>query len=210
MPEVLKTDTDNSEEKVLTRAVEILAGGGIIAYPTETFYGLGVDATNEKAIQNIFSVKGRDFKNPISLIIGKPDDIYPLVKNVPETAKKLMAAFWPGALTIVFSASDTVSSMLTAGTGKIGLRISSHPIAHAIVQKLKKPLTATSANLSCAPECSLASDVIKQIGDKVDAILDWGKTQGSKASTIIDVTCFPPLILREGAISRQAIEKYIS
>jgi L-threonylcarbamoyladenylate synthase len=210
MPEILKPDTDNSEKKVLSRAAEILAGGGIIAYPTETFYGLGVDATNEKAIEKIFAVKGRDLKNPISLIIGKPDDIYPLVKNVPETAKILMAAFWPGALTIVFQASDKISPLLTAGSGKIGLRISSHPIALKIVQKLKKPLTATSANLSGTPECSLASEVIKHIGDKIDAILDWGETQGGKASTIIDVTCDPPVILREGTISRKIIEECIN
>ncbi|MFZ3103253.1 MAG: L-threonylcarbamoyladenylate synthase [Smithella sp.] len=210
MPEILKPDADNSEEKVLSRAAEILAGGGIIAYPTETFYGLGADATNEKAIEKIFAVKRRDLKNPISLIIGKPDDIYPLVKNVPETAKILMAAFWPGALTIVFQASDKISPLLTAGSGKIGLRISSHPIALKIVQKLKKPLTATSANLSGTPECSLASEVIKQIGDKIDAILDWGETQGGKASTIIDVTCDPPVILREGTISRKIIEECIN
>ncbi|MGD0280567.1 MAG: L-threonylcarbamoyladenylate synthase [Smithella sp.] len=209
MAEILKIGADNSEEKILTRAVEILAGGGIIAYPTETFYGLGADATNPKAIEKIFVVKGRDFKNPISLIIGKPDDIYPLVKDVPESAEKLIYEFWPGALTIVFSASDKVSSLLTAGTGKIGLRVSNDPIALKIVQKLKKPLTATSANLSGAPECSLASDVADRIGDKIDAIVDWGQTPGGKASTIIDVTCNPPVILREGAITRKAIEKHI-
>ena len=195
---------------ILTQAAEILAGGGIIAYPTETFYGLGADATNEKAIEKIFAVKGRDFKNPISLIIGQTADVYPLVKDVPEKARKLMEAFWPGALTIVFLAANIVSTRLTAGSGKIGLRVSSHPIAQTIVQKLKKPLTATSANLSGAPECSLASEVIKQIGDKIDAILDWGETQGGKASTIIDVTCDPPVILREGVISRQAIEECIN
>ena len=209
MPEILKISADNSEEKILTRAAEILAGSGIIAYPTETFYGLGADATNLKAIEKIFAVKGRNFKNPISLIIGQTDDVYYLVKDIPESAQKLMAAFWPGALTIVFSASDKVSSLLTAGTGKIGLRISSHPCAGAIVQKLKKPLTATSANLSGAPECSLASDVAHQIGDKIDAIIDCGQTQGGKASTIIDITCDPPVILREGAISRKMIGKYI-
>lgn len=210
MPEFLKPEKNGSEDKIISKAVEILADGGVIAYPTETFYGLGADATNEKAIEKIFSIKGRDFKNPISLIIGSSDDIYPLVKDVPERAKKLITAFWPGALTIVFSASEKVSPMLTAGTGKIGLRISSHTIANAIAQKLKKPLTATSANFSGAPECSLASEVIKQIGNKVDAILDWGKTHGGKSSTVIDVTCNPPRILREGAISKQAIEKYIS
>jgi len=209
MPEILKIDDKNSEETILTRAAEILAGGGIIAYPTETFYGLGADATNEKAIQKIFTVKGRNFKNPVSLIIAQTDDIYPLVQDVPQTAKKLMAAFWPGALTIVFSAANNVSPLLTAGSGKIGLRVSSHPGAQGIVQKLKRPLTATSANLSGAPECTRASEVAEQLGDKIDAIIDLGNTPGTKGSTIIDVTCAPPVILREGAISRKIIEKYI-
>jgi len=209
MPEILKVSDKNSEETILTRAAEILAGGGVIAYPTETFYGLGADATNEKAIEKIFAVKGRNFKNPISLIIGQADDIYPLVQDVPETAKKLMTAFWPGALTIIFSAADKISPLLTAGSGKIGLRVSSHPGAQGIVQKLKRPLTATSANLSGAPECTRASEVAEQIGDKIDAIIDLGNTPGTKGSTIIDVTCTPPVILREGAISRKIIEKYI-
>ena len=209
MPEILKVNADNSEEIILTRAVEILANGGIIAYPTETFYGLGADATNEKAIQKIFAVKGRNFKNPIALIISQADDVYPLVQDVPQTAKRLMAAFWPGALTIVFSASNIVSPLLTAGSGKIGLRVSSHPIAQKIVQKIKRPLTATSANLSGTPECTRVSEVSKQIGDKLDAIVDWGMTHGGKASTIIDVTCDPPVILREGAISRKAIKRHI-
>ena len=210
MPEILKIGNDNSEEKILARTVEILEGGGIISYPTETFYGLGADATNKKAIEKIFAVKGRDFKNPISLIIGQEEDVYPLVQDVPQTAKKLMAAFWPGALTIVLQASDEISPLLTAGSGKIGLRVSSHPIALRIVQKLKRPLTATSANLSGSPECSRASEVAEQIGGKLDAIVDGEQTQGGKTSTIIDVTCDPPVILREGAISRQTIVKYIN
>ena len=208
MPEILKISDRESEEKIIARAAEILAGSGIIAYPTETFYGLGADAANPKAIEKIFSVKGRDFKNPVSLIIGQPDDVYPLVKDMPEAARKLMAAFWPGALTIVFSASDKVLPLLTAGSGKIALRVSSHPIARGIVQTLKKPLTATSANLSGAPECSLASEVTAQIGDKIDAVLDGGKTRGEKASTLIDITCDPPVILREGAIGRKTIAEY--
>lgn len=209
MPEVLRPDADTSEEIILTKAADILISGGVIAYPTETFYGLGVDATNEKAIQKIFAVKGRDFKNPVSLIIGRPEDLYPLVKTVPEIAKKLMAEFWPGALTIVFSAADIVSPMLMAGTGKIGLRVSSHPLALKLVQKIKRPLTATSANLSGAPECSTVSEIIEQTGDKIDAILDGGQTEGGKTSTLIDVTSNPPVILRDGAISRFMIDKLI-
>jgi L-threonylcarbamoyladenylate synthase len=209
MPEILKIGDKNSEEIILTRAAEIIAHGGIIAYPTETFYGLGADATNEKAIQKIFAIKGRNFKNPISLIIGQTDNIYPLVQDVPQTAQKLMAAFWPGALTIVFLAANNVSPLLTAGSGKIGLRVSSHPGAQGIIQRLKRPLTATSANLTGAPECTRASEVAEQIGDKIDAIIDLGNTPGTKGSTIVDVTCTPVAILREGAISRKIIEKYI-
>jgi L-threonylcarbamoyladenylate synthase len=209
MPEILKIGDKNSEEIILTRAAEIIAHGGIIAYPTETFYGLGADATNEKAIQKIFAIKGRNFKNPISLIIGQTDNIYPLVQDVPQTAQKLMTAFWPGALTIVFLAANNVSPLLTAGSGKIGLRVSSHPGARGIIQRLKRPLTATSANLTGAPECTRASEVAEQIGDKIDAIIDLGNTPGTKGSTIVDVTCTPVAILREGAISRKIIEKYI-
>ncbi|MGB5218880.1 MAG: L-threonylcarbamoyladenylate synthase [Smithella sp.] len=209
MPEILKPDTEHSEEKIISRAVEILVNGGVIAYPTETFYGLGVDATHEKAVEKIFAVKGRGFKNPISLIIGNPDEIYRLVEDIPPAAQKLMAEFWPGALTIVFAASDKVSPLLTAGTGKIGLRVSSHPIALKIAQTINRPLTATSANLSGAPECSLASAVVEQMGDKINAIVDGGKTPGGQTSTIIDVTCDPPVILREGAICKETIEKHI-
>jgi L-threonylcarbamoyladenylate synthase len=101
-----------------------------------------------------------------------------------------------------------VSPLLTAGSGKIGLRVSSHSAAQGIVQKLKRPLTATSANLTGAPECVSATDVALQLGDKIDAIIDMGNTPGTIGSTIIDVTCTPPAILREGAISRKTIEKY--
>ncbi|MGV8058237.1 MAG: L-threonylcarbamoyladenylate synthase [Smithellaceae bacterium] len=207
MPEILKVDSSNSEEAVLSRATEILIGGGVIAYPTETFYGLGADATNEKAIRKIYAIKGRNFSSPISVIIACKENLYPLVGEVPECAEKLMQSFWPGPLTIVFKASISVSSLLTAQTGKIGIRISSHTGARLIVQKLGHPLTATSANLSGAPECSTAAEVATQIGDRVDVILDLGKTAGGLGSTIIDITTNPPQILREGIINRLAISQ---
>ena len=209
MPEILKVSADYPEESVLTRAAAVVICGGVIAYPTETFYGLGVDATNVQAIHKIFTVKGRDFHNPISVIIGERKNVYPLVRNVTLTTEKLMDSFWPGPLTIVFMASAEVSPLLTAGSGKIGIRLSSHKGAMRIAQIMGRPLTATSANLSNQPECARATEVIKQIGNKIDAIVDFGKTIGDKVSTIIDVTCDPLVILREGAISRKIIEKYI-
>jgi L-threonylcarbamoyladenylate synthase len=209
MPEILKVSDNNSEEAVLTRAAEILARGDIIAYPTETFYGLGADATNEKAIQTIFAIKGRNFNNPISVIIDQATQLQSLVEDIPDSASRLMQAFWPGALTIVFKAAGDVSPLLTAGTDKIGVRVSSHPAARAIAAKLGRPFTATSANLSGAPECSTADEIINQIGDKLDAIVDLGKTAGGIGSTIIDITCNPPKILRQGVITSDAIKKYV-
>lgn len=210
MPEILKVDANTSEEFILSRAADILAQGGIIAYPTETFYGLGADATNEKAIRKIYDLKGRNFHNPISVIIDREENLYPLVEGVPPAALILMKAFWPGPLTIIFRASSTVSSLLTAQTGKIGIRISSHRGARTLTQKLGHPLTATSANLSGAPECSSAGEVARQIGQQVDAIVDLGKSAGGKGSTIIDATVDPPQILREGVIGRISIQNHIS
>jgi L-threonylcarbamoyladenylate synthase len=209
MPEILKINGNHSEDAVLSRAAETLKAGGIVAYPTETFYGLGADATNEKAIQKIFAVKGRNFNNPISLIIAKEENLPELVQEVPESARKLIQAFWPGALTIVFQASRNVSPLLTAGTGKIGIRLSGYVSARSIAERLGKPITATSANKSGSPECTTAQEVADQIGDKVDAIIDLGVTPGGKGSTIIDVTSHPPQILREGIINRHILEKYI-
>jgi L-threonylcarbamoyladenylate synthase len=205
MPQILKVSTDHSEEDLIISAAAIVSRGGVIAYPTETIYGLGVDATNDQAIRRIFEIKGRDFANPISLIIGNPKDIYPLVRKIPETAQKLMDAFWPGPLTIVFEAADSVSPLLTAKTGKIGIRLSSHNMARKIAQKAGKPLTATSANLSGAPECTDADQVIRQIGDQIDAVVALGKTGGMLASTIIDAVSEPMIILRQGLVSREEI-----
>lgn len=210
MPQILKVSTDRSEEDVISSAAAIVSRGGVIAYPTETIYGLGADATNEQAIRRIFEIKGRDFTNPISVIIGNPEDIYPLVREVTDTAKKLMDTFWPGPLTIVFKSADSVLPLITANTGKIGIRLTSHEVARQIAAKTGKPLTATSANLSGAPECANASEVATQLGDKIDAIIDLGNTAGTIGSTIIDVTRAPLAILREGAISRKTIEKYLN
>ncbi len=209
MPQILKISADYTEENILADAAAIISRGGVIAYPTETIYGLGADATNERAIHRIFELKGRDFANPISVIIGKREDVYPLARNVPDDAKKLMDAFWPGPLTIVLEAADGVSPLLTAGTGKIGIRLSGHNGARRIAGLTGKPLTATSANLSGAPECLDADQVIRQIGGKIDAVVDLGKTGNPMASTIIDASGHPAKILRPGAISAETIRKYI-
>ncbi|MFZ4437434.1 MAG: L-threonylcarbamoyladenylate synthase [Syntrophales bacterium] len=196
----LKIDPGKPDEEKLAEAVHILLTGGITAFPTETFYGLGADAQNEAAVEKIFRIKGRDFRNPIALIVADNREVSPLVEEIPAIAEILMQKFWPGPLTLIFRAAPSVSSRLTAGTGKIGIRVSSHPIARLLAAHLAGPLTATSANLSGEPECSSADAVIRTLGDLPDAIIDGGHTPGGSGSTILDVTVSPPQILREGVI----------
>ena len=196
----LKIDPEKPDEEKLTEAVRILLAGGVAAFPTETFYGLGADARNEAAVEKIFRIKGRNFRNPIALIVADDREVSPLVEEIPAAAKILMQTFWPGPLTLIFRATPSVSPRLTGGTGKIGIRVSSHPVARFLAAGLAGPLTATSANLSGGPECSSADAVIRTLGDLADAVIDGGPTPGGSGSTILDITVSPPRILREGAI----------
>ena len=196
----LKIDPEKPDEEKLTEAVRILLAGGVAAFPTETFYGLGADARNEAAVEKIFRIKGRNFRNPIALIVADEREVVPLVEEVPAAAKILMQKLWPGPLTLIFRAAPSVSPRLTGGTGKIGIRVSSHAIARLLAAALSGPLTATSANLSGRPECSSADEVIRTLGDLPDAVIDGGPTPGGSGSTILDVTVSPPRILREGVI----------
>lgn len=202
---IISIDPHNIAPSSIEKAITILEAGGVVAFPTETFYGLAADATNEKAVDRIFEIKGRSFNNPIALIISKENDLDLLADNIPEEAKKLMAAFWPGPLTLVFKASPSVSPRLTAGTGKIGIRISSHPIAHALAAGLGRPITATSANLSGGRECTTAEEVRGQMANAQLTVIDGGPTLGGRGSTFLDVTVDPLVLLREGAIYGTAI-----
>ncbi|MBA4421969.1 MAG: threonylcarbamoyl-AMP synthase [Syntrophus sp. (in: bacteria)] len=198
---LLKIDPRNPDKETLTETSRILREGGIIAFPTETFYGLGVDARQEAAVEKIFRIKGRNIRNPVSVIVDSEAEVIPLVAAIPEAARVLMKNFWPGPLTLVFCAAPPVSSHLTGGTGKIGIRVSSHTVARLLAKRLSGPLTATSANLSGGQECSTAADVIQLFGDRLDAIVDGGPTPGGMGSTILDITVHPPLVLRTGAVS---------
>ena len=202
---LLKIDPEKPDAEKLAEAVRVLCEGGVVAFPTETFYGLGADARNEAAVEKIFRIKGRNFRNPLPVIVADDGELIPLVEEIPATATILMQTFWPGPLTLIFRAAPSVSSRLTGGTGKIGIRVSSHPIARFLAAGLAGPLTATSANPSGGPECSSADAVIRTLGDLPDAVIDGGATPGGAGSTILDVTVFPPRILREGAIPRSFI-----
>jgi L-threonylcarbamoyladenylate synthase len=210
MPTIIKIDPDRPEPDRIDEAVAILKSGGVIAFPTETFYGLGADARNEAAIDKIFGIKGRDFSNPILVVIGDVTHLDTFAEDIPTEARKLMNRFWPGPLTIIFNAARVVSPKLTAGSGKIGIRLSSHPVARELSKRLGGPLTATSANLSGAPECSSAAEVISQLEGKLDGVVDGGHTPGGKGSTIVDMSSCPPKVLREGMIPFSLIQDMLA
>lgn len=197
-------------EAGLDMALNILSNGGVVAFPTESFYGLGVDATDEKAIQRLFDIKKRKSDHPVLILIPRREALDQYVAHVPNVANTLIREFWPGGLTMVFEAGVKIPKTLTAGTGKIGVRLSSHPIATGLVQRMDLPITGTSANVTGEPACIKAEEVFCSLGSSVDLILDGGVCEGGMGSTILDITVKPPRILREGMVSREDLEALIS
>jgi len=202
-----KIDSDESLRKGLDEAVEIILEGGIVAFPTESFYALGVDATNPHAIQRLFKIKKRDPDLPILILIPSLRELPKYVASIPQGAKRMGEEFWPGGLTMIFESSPVLPSVLTAGKGKVGIRISGHPLAHALSRALDVPITGTSANISGRPPCMRAGQVAKCLGNDLHLILDGGTTEGKYPSTILDVTVDPPLVIREGIVKAERIIK---
>lgn len=196
-------------ENAIDRGGQCLKSGGVVAYPTESFYGLAVDTSNERAIKRLFLVKERKSDHPILVLIPSVDVLENYVVSIPEIAHALINSFWPGGLTLVFQADPGVSPLLTSNTGKIGVRLSSHPIATALTQSLGVPISGTSANISGKAACRSAEAVLRMFGERVDLILDGGKTPGKVGSTVLDITAHPPKILREGMVQKSDLEKYI-
>lgn len=197
-------------ERAINRGGQCLKSGGVVACPTESFYGLAVDTSNEQAIKRLFKVKGRKHVHPILILIPSSDALKRYVVSIPEIAHGLIHAFWPGGLTLIFHADPGVSPLLTSGTGKIGVRLSSHPIATALTRSIGVPISGTSANISGKAACRSADEVSRMFGNRVDLILDGGKATGAVGSTILDVTVDPPRILREGMIQREQLKKFLS
>jgi L-threonylcarbamoyladenylate synthase len=194
----------------IEKAAQWIVQGKVVAFPTETFYGLGVDALDAEALQKIFRVKQREEDKPLLLLIADRTWLPGLVQNIPPRAGPLMERFWPGPLTLVFEASAHLSPLLTANTGKIGLRISSHPVAQALVQVVGRAITATSANVSGQPSASEAREVFRSLGKKIAAILDGGKTPGGFGSTVVEVCGASPKIIRQGAIPQAELAPFLT
>jgi L-threonylcarbamoyladenylate synthase len=208
-PRLLKVDQENFA-MVIHEAAQVIFSGGVIAVPTESFYGLAVHALNEKAIERLFRVKGRRQDNPLLILVSSKDTLDRYVFEASEKARRLMERFWPGGLTLVFHARPILPDLLTARTGKIGVRLSSHLVPRELARAVGEPITGTSANRSGQPSCSTAEEVMEAIGEDIDLILDGGRTRGGKGSTVLDVTLDPPLVLREGIVTRDELAPLLS
>jgi L-threonylcarbamoyladenylate synthase len=193
----------------IKKAAQMVLQGGIIAFPTETFYGLAADVLNEAALKKIFQVKKREEGKPLLLLIADKSWLNGLVQNISPLAERLMNRFWPGPLTLVFNASAQLSPLLTADTGKIGIRLSPHPVTQALVQAVGRAITGTSANLSGQPGTLTAREVHQSMGESLDAVLDGGKTAGGPGSTVLDVSDPSPQIIREGMIFRNELSLFL-
>jgi L-threonylcarbamoyladenylate synthase len=207
---VLKADTSESTRMALNHAKQVILSGGVVAVPTESFYGLAVSVRDENAIHRLMLIKKRPEKNPILILISSVDDVDRYVAHIPPMAMKLIRRFWPGGLTLVFQGKEDLSPMLTSGTGQIGVRLSSHPVPTELARLAGVAITGTSANVSGEPPCRSSAQVVKALGNDIDLVIDGGETQGGKVSTVLNVTVQPPEVLREGMVSRDRLISFLS
>ena len=209
MLECIEVDPSHPDPSVMEKVANVIKGGGIVAFPTETVYGLAANALSEKAITRVFQIKGRDPDRPIPILIDTKEALWELVADVPQNAENLMNQFWPGGLTIIFKASPKIPSLIMGNSGKIGIRISNCTVAWELVKTVGAPITATSANISGAKSCSTAFEVYESLGNRIDMIMDGGETGGYLGSTVVDVTQKPPKIIREGIIQSKDLKEYL-
>jgi len=187
-------------EEALAQACAVLRAGGVVAFPTETYYGLAVDPFNQAALSRLFVLKGRSPDKPVLLIIDNPAQLGCLVAEIPPPFSILMEKFWPGPLTLVFPGAESLPDLLTGHGGTIGVRVSSHPVARQLVRAFGRPITATSANFSGQLAAVAASGVCDQLGPEVDIVLDGGATPGGQGSTLLGYQEGKVCLLRAGVI----------
>lgn len=202
---VLNIDPREPDPREIEKAVQFLRAGEVVAYPTETIYGLGADVFNKKAVKKIYDLKARDYGLPISILVADIEMMRSCLDRVPDEAIPLMRRFWPGPLTILFPASKEFPKELITNTGKVGIRISSNPIASAIVREFGRPITTTSANRSGYPPALNVRHVKKYFGDRIPCIVDGGECEPSRGSTVVDVSSETMRIIRDGAVPAEDV-----
>lgn len=197
------------EEELLKQAGEILKAGGLVAFPTETVYGLGGDALNKASSRKIYAAKGRPSDNPLIVHICSFEDIYPIVSEVPKEAEKIAEAFWPGPLTMILKKSGLVPYETTGGLDTVAVRMPSHPVARKLIAYAGGYVAAPSANTSGKPSPTQAKYVAEDMDGRIDMIIDGGEVGIGLESTIIDLTVSPPQILRPGYITQEMLSQVL-
>jgi L-threonylcarbamoyladenylate synthase len=197
---IRQINPENPEPDLIKEAAGVIEQGGIVAFPAKNLYGLGADAFNLEAVDKIFRIKQRSYQKPLLVLIKHKDELERLVRAVPPAANRIIDRFWPGRVTIVFEVKAGLPIKLTAKTGRIGVRLPAQPVAAALTNAVKNPITGTSANISGNIGCSNVADLDPIIIDKLDLILDIGSLPEGVGSTVVDVTTGKVKILREGTV----------
>jgi len=193
----------------IEQAAAVLRVGGVVAFPTDTVYGLGAHSFMASAIERLYKVKGRERQKAIPLLIAHMKDVTTIAIQVPEIAWRLAERFWPGPVTLVLPKAPGVLDVLTGEANSVAVRIPAHDVALELISALGVPLAATSANLSGQPEAVTAEEVLGVLGNQVELILDGGRCPGGVPSTVVDVTTLPPIIRRRGALSDE-VEAFLT
>ncbi len=206
---VLRVNPQRPSKRKIRIAADIIKKGGLVAFPTETVYGLGADALNSKAVLVLFKAKKRPLDNPPIVHISNVKEVYTLVEAVPPKAEKLMKKFWPGPLTLIFKRSKTIPDVTVAGLDTIAIRMPKHNVALALIRESNCPIAAPSANLAGRPSPTTAQHVLEDLEGRIDAVLDAGPTRIGVESTVLDLAVDPPQILRPGGTSLESLKKVL-
>ena len=197
------------EPDAIDRAADILRNGGLVAFPTDTVYGLGAHSGIAGAIERVYLVKGRMQQKAIPLLIGRTEDIEAVAEDVPGDAWLLAERFWPGGLTIVLRRKSTVLSVVTGGGATVAVRVPAHPVPLELIRALDAPIAGTSANRSGERSPTTADGVLGSLGGLIEMVIDGGPTPGGIESTVVDLACGEPVIRRLGAVPIEEIERVL-
>jgi len=206
---VFKVDPLNPDQDVIRQVASILRSGGLVAFPTETVYGLGAAVFNEQAVRRVYNVKQRPFDNPLIIHISSLEMLYLVAEDISEREVKLIEKFWPGPLTLILPRNPRVPRVVSGGLDTVAVRMPAHPVALALIRELGEPIAAPSANLAGRPSPTSAEHVIQDLYGKIDAIVDGGVTLYGIESTIINARTNPPILLRPGAYPVEEIERVL-
>ena len=207
--QIIEIKNENLDEELIYKGAKIIKRGGLVAFPTETVYGLGANGLNPEAVRKIFQAKGRPQDNPLILHVYNKSQVIPLVKSISKEVEKLMEKFWPGPLTILFKRSNLVPDIITGGLDTVAIRMPNNPIALKLIELSDVPLAAPSANTSGKPSPTSATHVIEDLYGKIDLIIDGGDTGIGVESTVLDMSGDVPMILRPGGISIEELKEII-